>query len=418
MDIEALEKLANLKEKGMITQLEFDMQKEKLLYRERLLSAQNEPQNRNGGENITWGEIFLSAVTGIIIGIIVLIVGAVILEKIFSVEILPVERIFNDIKNKLYNKTSAILEEKNIRPEQEKQIFDNNKTSKDVKTEMGKIVIKNGLPENSIKEEYKGLNQAQIKKEKVYNYSELDCEYKGDIQYCTTHDGRSITGIAKDYYKSRGLKAEVNYKNGKRDGLAKWFYESGVLEAEIKYDDGVLKNRKEYDDSNTKVYTMDAVNCESGPVAPVVCRDKDGNKITGVLRNDKPKIKGIYKNGLIKEYYTYYDNGEVLAYIPFLDGKQHGTMQIYYPNGKTHFSTDYEFGMAHGALREFFENGDIKYEVAYVYGKQQGMGKLYYENGNINKVVFYSLGHIESMQEYGEYGNLIAVNGRKMGYGY
>ena len=51
MNIEALEKLVQLKEKGAITQLEFDMQKEKLLYRERLLSAQNEQQNMQQEKN-------------------------------------------------------------------------------------------------------------------------------------------------------------------------------------------------------------------------------------------------------------------------------------------------------------------------------------------------------------------------------
>lgn len=101
MDIDTLDKLeqlGELKEKGLITQFEFDTQKEKLLFQERL-SVQNEPQERNSGENITWGEFVLSVIIGTTIGIVISIVISVILDKFFSIEILPVERIFEMVKN-------------------------------------------------------------------------------------------------------------------------------------------------------------------------------------------------------------------------------------------------------------------------------------------------------------------------------
>lgn len=74
--LDKLEQLGELKKKGIITQFEFETQKEKLLFRERL-SIQNEPQKINSGENI------LSAVIEMIIGIAVLLVIIVIVEKTF-----------------------------------------------------------------------------------------------------------------------------------------------------------------------------------------------------------------------------------------------------------------------------------------------------------------------------------------------
>ena len=47
-----------------------------------------------------------------------------------------------------------------------------------------------------------------------------------------------FTGLAESFYENGEKKAEINWKDGKRDGLETEWYKNGQKEAEVTYQDG------------------------------------------------------------------------------------------------------------------------------------------------------------------------------------
>jgi antitoxin component YwqK of YwqJK toxin-antitoxin module len=115
-------------------------------------------------------------------------------------------------------------------------------------------------------------------------------------------DGTIIEGTAKSYYKSKQLKAEVEFKNKVRNGLSKIYYESGGVKSETTYVNG----------------------------------QKEG------------KARRYYKNGQLNLDYNYLNNN------------LHGIQKKYRENGLLKSEAIYKNGNPGMGLKEYLLNGDPK----------------------------------------------------------
>jgi antitoxin component YwqK of YwqJK toxin-antitoxin module len=92
--------------------------------------------------------------------------------------------------------------------------------------------------------------------------------------------GNTSLGLAeviKFHYPSGKLMAELNFKNGKRDGISKAYYESGKLKGELNYKNGEQEgiSREYYE--NGKIRYIDTF--------------KDGQKIERKACDLRGKLK-------------------------------------------------------------------------------------------------------------------------------
>lgn len=117
-------------------------------------------------------------------------------------------------------------------------------------------------------------------------------------------------GTVSKFYESGKIKAEINYKNNKREGKAKIYYENGKLSGEYNY-----KNNK---------------------------------------------LEGPYK-AYDKDYFSdYYEEGT------YRDGKQEGPFKQYYSdNKKIKMKGNFKNGKIDGTLKEYGRNGSIYYKAVF-----------------------------------------------------
>jgi len=85
----------------------------------------------------------------------------------------------------------------------------------------------------------------------------------------------------------------------------------------------------------------------------------------------------------------YYDNGNVLSEIHYLDGKRDGSCRYWYED-RTLFSEGfYKNGKMTGFWISYYNNGQVlsqgtyKYTESGVYSIKDGVWKYYYDNGQL-----------------------------------
>jgi antitoxin component YwqK of YwqJK toxin-antitoxin module len=87
----------------------------------------------------------------------------------------------------------------------------------------------------------------------------------------------------------------------------------------------------------------------------------------------------------------YWDNGQVLSQIHYLDGKRDGSCRHWYRNGQTMNEGFYKNGKLTGPFMSYYENGQIqnygsyKYTESGVYSRRDGFWKYYNENGQLQR---------------------------------
>jgi hypothetical protein len=77
----------------------------------------------------------------------------------------------------------------------------------------------------------------------------------------------------------------------------------------------------------------------------------------------------------------WYDNGQKMEEVPYVDGKRHGLYQKWYDNGQRWAEVTYIKGERHGMYRSWHRNG-LKYEeVPWVNGKIHGVWTIWRDTG-------------------------------------
>ena len=112
----------------------------------------------------------------------------------------------------------------------------------------------------------------------------------------------------------------------------------------------------------------------------------------------------------------YYDNGNVLSEIHYLDGKRDGSCRYWYED-RTLFSEGfYKNGKMTGFWISYYNNsqvlsqGTYKYTESGVYSIKDGVWKYYYDNGQLERKSIIKDG-IEELKFYDKDGNLLPIEG-------
>ena len=166
--------------------------------------------------------------------------------------------------------------------------------------------------------------------EREVNYEDLKYNEKTELIYAND-EKEPFTGIAKDYYEDKSLKAELTYTNGILEGEAKQYYQSGKL-----------------------------------------------------------KSTAIFSNGLLNgQCIGYYESGNIEYEENYLDDELNGSVKDYYENGQLKAELNYKNGKLDGLEKEYHQNGQLYIEENYKDGKLEGESTNYDEKGNITSKRIY-----------------------------
>ena len=120
----------------------------------------------------------------------------------------------------------------------------------------------------------------------------------------------------------------------------------------------------------------------------------------------------LFCTGQSEEKIEYWESGQVLSQIHYLDGKRDGSCRHWYKNGQLMNEGFYKNGKMIGPFMSYYENGQIqnhghyKYTESGVYSRKDGVWKYYYDNGQIQSESIIKDG-VEELKFYDKEGNLI-----------
>jgi len=149
--------------------------------------------------------------------------------------------------------------------------------------------------------------------EREVDLENLEYDDKSKLVYLEG-EKEAFTGIAKDYYEDKRLKAELPYRNGKLEGKGKEYYPSGKFKSDAFFVDGLLQG-----------------------------------KSTG-----------------------YYENGNLEYEENYKDGKLDGLIKEYYENGQVFIQENYKDGELDGESFNFNEDGSFRSKAVYKNGELVG----------------------------------------------
>ena len=174
------------------------------------------------------------------------------------------------------------------------------------------------------------LSSFSIFAQREVNYEDLKYNEKTELIYAND-EKEPFTGIAKDYYEDKSLKAELTYTNGILEGETKQYYQSGKL-----------------------------------------------------------KSTAIFSKGLLNgQCIGYYESGNIEYEENYLDDELNGSVKDYYENGQLKAELNYKNGKLDGLEKEYHENGQLYIEENYKDGKLEGESTNYDEKGNITSKRIY-----------------------------
>ena len=168
------------------------------------------------------------------------------------------------------------------------------------------------------------LTSFSIFAQREVNYGDLKYNEETELVY-VEGEKEAFTGIAKDYYEDKTLKAEVPYVNGLIEGFGKQYYPDGKLKSEANFVKGLFQGRA-----------------------------------TGYYENGNLEYEENYKDdeldGLVKNYY---ENGQLKTELNYKNGKLDGLEKEYHQNGQLYIEENYKDGKLEGESTNYDEKGNI-----------------------------------------------------------
>ena len=202
------------------------------------------------------------------------------------------------------------------------------------------------------------INSFNIFAEREVDFEKLEYDEKTELVY-VEGEKEAFTGIAKQYYEDKSLKAEVPYLNGKIEGIEKQYYPDGKLKSEANFIDGILEG-----------------------------------KVIGYYENGNIEYEENYKNdefnGLIKNYY---ESGKLKIVVNYKNAKPDGLAIAYHENGELRIEENYKDGNL--ISKAIYKNDELIETVvgSVVAGDVPDTEEIFVstENENIeNKVKYYT----------------------------
>jgi len=201
----------------------------------------------------------------------------------------------------------------------------------------------------------------QDKDNNGYFEDRISCSYESDSGLITSEKpiiDNQYHGIVK-YYTLGKLSIYQPYVNGERHGtyISYWTETGNILSEKPYVNDKLHGISKRW--SNT-----------------------------GILLSEQSYVNGIL-HGLSKAYSS--SSGELLREMPFVDGKQHGTVINYGPGQIIIMERPYVNGKRHGTEKHYDYQGQLTAEYPYVDGVRHGK-QLDYDDGKITRCTLYENG--------------------------
>ena len=174
------------------------------------------------------------------------------------------------------------------------------------------------------------LTSFSIFAQREVDFEKLEYNEETELIY-VSDEKEPFTGIAKDYYEDKSLKAEVPYVNGLLEGFGKQYYPGGKLKSEANFVKGLFQGR-----------------------------------VTGYYENGNLKYEENYKDdeldGLVKNYY---ENGQLKTELNYKNGQLDGLVRAYHENGQLHIEENYKDGKLEGESTNYDENGNLTSKAIY-----------------------------------------------------
>ena len=201
------------------------------------------------------------------------------------------------------------------------------------------------------------LSSFSIFAEREAKLEELKYNEETELMYIND-EKEPFTGIAKQYYEDKSLKAEVPYLNGKIEGIEKQYYPSGKLKSEANFIDGILEG-----------------------------------KVIGYYENGNIEYEENYKNdefnGLIKNYY---ESGKLKIVVNYKNAKPDGFAIAYHENGELRIEENYKDGNL--ISKAIYKNDELIETVvgSVVAGDVPETEEIFVSTENTkNKVIYYTI---------------------------
>ncbi len=184
-------------------------------------------------------------------------------------------------------------------------------------------------------------------------------------------------GNWQEFYLSGELRAEGEYKEGKREGEWVYYHRSGKVEQKGRYANGLAQNQWIWFYQNGAMHREE--NYRKGR--------EDGSSIeydsTGAVIT-----QGEYIDGLKEGEWTYVV-GDHTEKGKYKDGLKDGIWKHTYQSGRTYFIGEFIGGEPQGKHRWYYPNGQLRTEGKYAAGLQQGDWDLYTEAGELKMTIRY-----------------------------
>ena len=139
------------------------------------------------------------------------------------------------------------------------------------------------------------LTSLTIFAEREVDFEKLEYDEKTKLLY-VEGEKEAFTGIAKQYYEDKSLKAEVPYLNGKIEGIEKQYYPDGKLKSEANFIDGILEGKViGYYESGKLNIVVNYNNAKPDGLA-IAYHENGELRIEENYKDGKLISKAIYKN--------------------------------------------------------------------------------------------------------------------------
>jgi antitoxin component YwqK of YwqJK toxin-antitoxin module len=219
-----------------------------------------------------------------------------------------------------------------------------------------------------------------------------------------------INGVLKRYFFPDGiLFSDCPYVDGIADGTAKEYDENGKVGRETVYVKGKEVSDNAYDEEGkmeNAPFLYQAQYPDSGFTNKAEANNmtvnglKEGKWIE-YYRHDDPDTPRaatyeliVYRRdtpvGIVRLYLL--DGGNLIATMPYLNGKINGVVNDYNNLGKVNEEETYVNGLLNGLTKEYYEPGKLESVTMYKDGKMNGERKEYYKSGKLFKEAKYSDG--------------------------
>ena len=100
------------------------------------------------------------------------------------------------------------------------------------------------------------------------------------------------------------------------------------------------------------------------------------------------------------EVQSYYDSGEVLMTLNYVNGLEHGLKTFYYKSGKVSSTLNFINGSAEGDHTIYYESGEVESTALFINDKVVGLEKHYYKSGELKTTQKYVNGISEGKAKH------------------